>query len=52
MFSDTIAAISTPLQEGAISIVRLSGPDAIEIADKLFSKDLTQQNLILSLMDT
>lgn len=43
MFSDTIAAISTPLQEGAISIVRLSGPDAIEIADKLFSKDLTQQ---------
>lgn len=43
MFSDTIAAISTPLQEGAISIVRLSGADAIEIADKLFSKDLIQQ---------
>ncbi|SJZ71411.1 tRNA modification GTPase [Pilibacter termitis] len=33
---DTIAAISTPLGEGAISIVRLSGTQAIEIASKLF----------------
>ena len=33
---DTIAAISTPLGEGAIAIVRLSGEDAIQIADKLF----------------
>ena len=43
MFSDTIAAISTPLQEGAISIVRMSGEDALEIANKVFSKDLAQQ---------
>lgn len=34
---DTIAAISTPVGEGAISIVRLSGPHAIEIANKLFT---------------
>jgi tRNA modification GTPase len=34
---DTIAAISTPMGEGAISIVRLSGDDAIKIADQLFS---------------
>ncbi|MGG3561549.1 tRNA uridine-5-carboxymethylaminomethyl(34) synthesis GTPase MnmE [Neobacillus rhizosphaerae] len=34
---DTIAAISTPMGEGAIAIVRLSGDDAIQIADKLFS---------------
>ena len=27
---DTIAAISTPLGEGAIAIVRLSGDDAID----------------------
>ena len=33
---DTIAAISTPMGEGAIAIVRMSGPDSINIADKLF----------------
>jgi tRNA modification GTPase len=33
---DTIAAISTPPGEGAIAIVRLSGRQAIPIADKLF----------------
>lgn len=37
MEGDTIAAISTPLGEGAISIVRLSGPHAIEIVNKLFT---------------
>lgn len=35
--NDTIAAISTPMGEGGIGIVRLSGPNAISIADKLFS---------------
>ncbi|MBY0097568.1 tRNA uridine-5-carboxymethylaminomethyl(34) synthesis GTPase MnmE [Mesobacillus maritimus] len=33
---DTIAAISTPMGEGAIAIVRLSGDDAFNIADRLF----------------
>jgi tRNA modification GTPase len=33
---DTIAAISTPMGEGAIAIVRLSGDDAFKIADRLF----------------
>lgn len=33
---DTIAAISTPMGEGAIAIVRLSGDQAISISDKLF----------------
>lgn len=33
---DTIAAISTPLGEGAIAIVRLSGDDAVQIANQLF----------------
>lgn len=33
---DTIAAISTPPGEGAISIVRLSGEQAISIADAVF----------------
>lgn len=33
---DTIAAISTPLGEGAISIVRVSGPDAIPTVERIF----------------
>src|SRR5438128_1319693 len=33
---ETIAAISTPAGEGAIALVRISGPDAIAIADRLF----------------
>ncbi len=40
---DTIAAISTPIGEGGISIVRLSGEDAVAIANKLFKgADLTK----------
>jgi len=33
---DTIAAISTAFGEGAVGIVRLSGPDAVAIADSVF----------------
>jgi tRNA modification GTPase len=37
MFTDdTIAAISTPLGEGGIGIVRLSGKDSIQTAEKIF----------------
>ena len=34
--ADTIAAISTPAGEGAIALVRISGPNAIAIADQVF----------------
>jgi tRNA modification GTPase len=34
--SETIAAISTPPGEGAIALVRISGANAIQIADKIF----------------
>lgn len=44
MFDDTIAAIATPLARGAISIIRLSGPDAISIADQIFSRNLGEAN--------
>lgn len=37
--SDTICAISTSLGVGAVSIIRVSGPDAISIVSKLFSGD-------------
>ncbi len=33
---DTIAAISTPLGEGGISVIRLSGIGAFEVADRVF----------------
>lgn len=36
MGEDTIAAVATPLGEGGIGIVRLSGPDAISIAAQMF----------------
>ncbi len=43
--NDTIVAISTALGVGAISIVRLSGNDAINIVNKCFlGKDLTKVN--------
>ena len=38
---DTIAAIATPPGEGGIGIIRISGNDAIGVADKLFSGDVT-----------
>jgi tRNA modification GTPase len=34
--TETIAAISTPAGEGAIALVRISGPNAISIAGKIF----------------
>ena len=34
--TDTIVAISTAVGVGAISIIRLSGPDAIKIVNQIF----------------
>ncbi|MFC3041045.1 tRNA uridine-5-carboxymethylaminomethyl(34) synthesis GTPase MnmE [Virgibacillus xinjiangensis] len=43
METDTITAISTPTGEGAIAIVRLSGPEAISVASDVFKgKDLKE----------
>ncbi|MCK4401576.1 tRNA modification GTPase, partial [bacterium] len=46
MTTDTIAAISTPLGEGGIGIIRLSGPDAVKIASKIFKpkKNINLEN--------
>lgn len=44
IFQDTIAAIATAPGVGAIGVIRLSGPQAITIANGLFpSKDLLEQ---------
>ena len=41
--NDTIAAISTALGTGAISIIRVSGDDSINVVNKIFKgKDLTK----------
>jgi tRNA modification GTPase len=36
MFNDIIAAIATPLGEGGLAVVRISGAQAFEVADKIF----------------
>ena len=44
MLQDTICALATASGVGAISVIRLSGPEAISICDKVFStKDLSEQ---------
>lgn len=35
-FDDTIAAISTPIGEGALAVIRLSGPEALTVIAKVF----------------
>ena len=40
--NDTIAAISTTMGVGAISIIRVSGDDSINIVNSIFSGDLTK----------
>ncbi|MEG0507544.1 MAG: tRNA uridine-5-carboxymethylaminomethyl(34) synthesis GTPase MnmE [Longicatena sp.] len=43
MLNDTIVAISTAAVDGAISIVRMSGDQAIEIADSICSTNLLEK---------
>lgn len=43
--TDTIIALSTPPGSGAIGVIRLSGPDAIQLTNQVFAgKDLTKQD--------
>lgn len=44
MLKDTIVAISTALSDGAISIIRLSGEDAIEIVNQLVNINLKSKS--------
>jgi tRNA modification GTPase len=44
MLTDTICAISTPLGEGAIAVLRISGPEAIAIGKKVFKGDSAHQH--------
>ena len=39
---DTICAVATPLGTSGIGVIRLSGPDALDIASKIFSINIKQ----------
>jgi len=44
MIQDTIVSLSTALTTQAVSIIRFSGDRAVEIAETLIKKDLSQQD--------
>jgi tRNA modification GTPase len=46
MYNDTIAAISTPIGEGGIGIVRLSGPEALSIVSRVFNGKLEDHRVV------
>lgn len=46
MHNDTIVALATPSGSGAIAVIRLSGKEAISIADKHFSSVIKNKKLI------
>jgi tRNA modification GTPase len=43
-YADTIAAISTPIGEGAIAVIRLSGAAALSVLDKVFRSGAVREN--------
>ena len=47
MLNDTVAAIATPLKEGAISIIRISGPDSFEVIRKISDIRKMEANTIV-----
>lgn len=50
MLNDTIAAISTAAVDGAISIIRMSGTDALSIADSILNFNIKEKKAIRSAM--
>ncbi len=45
MFDDTIAAIATPLGEGGLAVIRVSGAKAFAIVDKSFFQPVGKTSL-------
>lgn len=45
---DTIAAVATPVGEGGVAIVRVSGPDAERIAKEIFSRSAGRNGTLRS----
>ena len=46
MYQDTIVAIATPLGEGALGVVRMSGTEAFAIAGRVFSGRLEDHHVV------
>ncbi len=44
-YQDTIIALATPAGSGAIGVIRLSGPDAIDIVNRFFQSKFHQKDL-------
>lgn len=47
---DTIAAVATPMGEGGVAIVRISGPDAERISKEIFSRNSGRNSILRSHM--
>ncbi len=45
IYKDTIAAIATPLTSSGIGIIRISGPEALEVAEKMFKPAANKKKL-------
>ena len=43
---DTIAAISTPVGEGAIAVIRLSGPEAFDLVSRIFRGSVAAKDMV------
>ena len=43
---DTIAAISTPIGEGALAVIRLSGPDSLDVLARIFTGVVTPAKFV------
>ena len=50
MLNDTIAAISTAAVDGAISIIRMSGADALSIADSILNFNVGEKKAMAMFM--
>ena len=46
---DTIAAIATPLGEGGISVIRISGPESFKIVSQIFTPKKKKGTRFISL---
>ena len=46
MFNQTIVSLITPPMMGAVAVIRMSGDDALEIAQQMFSRTITEPNRV------
>ena len=49
--NDTIAAISTPTGRGGVALLRVSGDEAVTIAEKVVRKELSTDKGQMELID-